>query len=837
MVAGVAAVVADLRASASLGARLRFGLRARAARSIASRTIYTVTMALVGVVMVLVAGAAAYIFNEAETTLARRVNTVAMIVSSAAANPLWDFDQTTVRVMLHSLSNEIDIVTAEVLDDQGRTFAGHSAPAAEQRRDLETMLVLPIAVERAGSLHTVGSLRLVYTAALVRNAAWRKVAALIAGGIVSTLGVAICLARVLRRLTIPMVALTDIMEALQRGCYDETVVPAVGRKDELGAMARSLSGTLRELRFLNGELETRNQRFDAALHTMAQGLCMLDAERRVIVYNARFLDLFALDEADIDQACPWQRVVSRIAEKLEFSATDLQLLQELGQPSPVLPDGTVVLRSVPADRSIAMSHRSTTSGVMVGTFEDVSERQRADMKIAHMARHDALTNLPNRILLGERLEEGLRHSGPKGEVLAVLCLDLDRFKLVNDTLGHSAGDALLVGVANRIRGELRGSETIARLGGDEFAILLPAVGRGGAEALARRLVTSVSAPYTVEGSQANVGVSIGIALASPHGAAPSELLKQADLALYQAKMDGRGRFCFFKSEMDVRAKASRLLEDDLRQALARREFEVHYQPLINVTSGRVACVEALLRWNHPSRGLVSPAEFIPVAEEVGLIIPIGQWVLQEVCREASAWDDVRINVAVNVSSVQFRSGSLFETVKEALIASGLAPTRLEIEITESVFLRAGQATLATLHSLRELGVRVAMDDFGTGYSSLSYLRMFPFDKIKIDQSFVRELGRNPVCDAVVTAIAAMGTELGIITTAEGVETTEQLDRVRAAGCVEVQGFLLSRPKPVHELVPWLTQQQIQLGEHQDLWGASAGEGEVVSRRWRKRVVA
>lgn len=803
---GLTVVAADPRSRASLAARLLSGLRARPTRSIASGTICTVTLALVSLVAVLVIGAAIYIFTEAKTTLARRVSTVATIMSSAAANPIWDFDQATVRAMLESLNNEPDIVIAEVLDDQGKVFADHSASTRDRRQNFETVLIKQILLEREGVLRTIGSLRLVYTSALVRDAAWREVAALIIAGILSTLGMAICLARVLRRLTIPIAGLTAVMEALQRGRYDDAVVPATGRMDELGAMARSLNGTLNELRFLNGELETRNQRFDAALHTMAQGLCMLDAERRVIVYNNRFLDLFALRETDVDQAPPWQHVVSMIAEKIEFSGEDLQHLHELGESSVGRLDGSVVLRSMPTGRFISMSHRSTASGVMVGTFEDVSERQRAEMRIAHMARHDALTNLPNRVLLRERLEEALRNPDWGGEALAMLCLDLDRFKAVNDTLGHSAGDALLVGVANRIRRELRASEMVARLGGDEFAILLPIGGLSGAEALAQRLITSLNAPYTVEGSQANVGVSIGIALVSRHSISPDELLKQADLALYQAKADGRGTFCFFKSDMNARVEARRLLEHDLRQALAQREFDVHYQPLVNVKSGRVTCVEALLRWNHPCRGIVPPAEFIPLAEEIGLIVPIGSWVLQEACRQAAAWEDERIKVAVNVSSLQFKSHNLLEIVENELIASGLTPSRLEIEITESVFLNDGQATLATLHSLRKLGVQIAMDDFGTGYSSLSYLRMFQFDKIKIDQSFIRELGRNTGCDAIVAAVATLGAELGIITTAEGVETPEQLDRVRAAGCMEVQGFLFSRPKPALELVCWLAQQ-------------------------------
>ena len=383
--------------------------------------------------------------------------------------------------------------------------------------------------------------------------------------------------------------------------------------------------------------------------------------------------------------------------------------------------------------------------------------------------------------------------------MAVLCLDLDRFKPVNDTLGHPVGDALLRAVAARLLACVREGDTAARLGGDEFAVLQAGAGQPeAAGALARRLVEALSAPYEVLGHQVVVGASVGVALAPGDGRDPDELLKRADMALYRAKADGRGTFRSFEPGMDARLQARRLLELDLRKALAAGELELHYQPLVDLRTGAVSALEALLRWRHPARGLVPPGEFVPLAEEIGLIVPVGGWVLRRACADAAGWPG-GVRVAVNLSAAQFRGRELVAAVVGALAAAGLAPARLELEITETVLLRDGEATLATLRELRALGVRIAMDDFGTGYSSLGYLRSFPFDKIKIDRCFVRDLGASADCEAIVRAVTGLGGSLGIATTAEGVETEEQLERLRAEGCDEAQGFHLGRPMPAADV--------------------------------------
>jgi diguanylate cyclase (GGDEF)-like protein len=541
---------------------------------------------------------------------------------------------------------------------------------------------------------------------------------------------------------------------------------------------------------------------EATLENMDQGILMIDENLRVQVHNRRALELLDLP-AELLAARPHFYDVTRY----QFATGDFENADEAFRKwvhagglaivhqsyERERPNGTVLeIRTVPL-----------ANGGAVRTFTDVTARKQAERRVEHMARHDALTGLANRVLFRERLETALSRCAERDEPTAVLCLDLDQFKAVNDTLGHSVGDTLLKEVAARIVAEVRARDVVARLGGDEFAILLAA--RADAEAaaaLAARLVETIGRPFMLDGQLINVGTSIGIALAPVDGLDPDLLMKNADLALYKAKGDGRGTFRFFESAMDKEVQSRRALELDLREALSAGEFELHYQPLADLALDRIVSFEALLRWRHPVHGMISPASFIPIAEDTGLIVPLGEWVLRQACAEAARWPD-GVRVSVNVSAVQFRQRNLVGLVMAALAGSGLEPERLELEIAESVLMQESEASVRILHQLRSLGVRIAMDDFGTGYSSLSYLRRFPFDKIKIDRAFVKELSRNPESAAIVRAIVGLGRSLGISTTAEGVETQEQLDIVRAEGCTEVQGYLLSAPKPAHEALALL----------------------------------
>jgi diguanylate cyclase (GGDEF)-like protein/PAS domain S-box-containing protein len=546
------------------------------------------------------------------------------------------------------------------------------------------------------------------------------------------------------------------------------------------------------------QVREQHRRFNAALNNMSQGLCMIDAEHNVIVCNRRYLEIFGFSPGDVKPGMSMRDVMKHtvaLGNQTQLNAEELyaNYVERLnaGRAS--------IHRHLADGRVLKVVNEPMPEGGWVVTYEDITERYQAEQNIARMARHDALTDLPNRVLFREKMADGLARVASQGEAMAVLCLDLDNFKTINDTLGHPIGDKLLRGVAERLRCAVDPDDTIARLGGDEFAILQSATSPYAAEALAGRLVEILSTPIVVDGHEINTGISVGIALAPNDGTAADDLMKCADLALYRAKAEGRSLFRFFEPEMDARIQARRALEVDMRRALASGEFHLVYQPQLNLAANALTGMEALLRWNHPERSSVLPAEFIPVAEETGLIVPLGEWVLRRACAEAAHWPD-SIRVAVNLSPVQFRSRGLVTTVTQALASAGLPAARLEIEITEAALLQKDEMTVAMLHQLRALGVRISMDDFGTGYSSLSYLRSFPFDKIKIDRSFIADIERNGDSEAIIRAIAELGASLGIETTAEGIETEEQLELVRRAGCTEVQGYLLSRPRPAVEVL-------------------------------------
>jgi diguanylate cyclase (GGDEF)-like protein/PAS domain S-box-containing protein len=541
-------------------------------------------------------------------------------------------------------------------------------------------------------------------------------------------------------------------------------------------------------------LRQTNWRLDAALDNMSQGLCLFDAQQRLEVVNRRFFEIFGLSRSKIEPGMTFRQILElKVANQAHGGKTADQLLRELTDALRRNAKGTHYYE-LKAGRVIACTYNTTLDGGWVATYEDVTERHQAEAKIMHMARHDALTNLPNRLLFREKMDQALN----RGEELAVLFIDLDRFKSVNDTLGHPVGDALLVAVTKRLQMAVRGTDTVARLGGDEFAIIQIGGRPTDATELAGRIIRSISESFDVLGHQVVIGTSLGIAIAPTDGTESDQLLRNADMALYRAKAEGRGTYHFFQPEMDAQMQARRSLELDLRKALDAGEFELYYQPLIDLASDKISGFEALVRWNHPERGVVGPDDFIPVAEEIGLIVPIGEWVLKQACKDAAAWPG-KLTVAVNLSAVQFRHPTLALSVVSALGASGLAAARLELEITETVLLQDNRAVLDVLHQIRELGVRISMDDFGTGYSSLSYLRSFPFDKIKIDRSFIRELGKENDCVAIIRAVTRLGRSLGMITTAEGVETREQLDILRVEGCTQVQGYLFSQPRPVSEV--------------------------------------
>ncbi|UOM33123.1 EAL domain-containing protein [Acuticoccus sp. I52.16.1] len=576
----------------------------------------------------------------------------------------------------------------------------------------------------------------------------------------------------------------------------------IGRLDEIGELARAFNAMMGELIFARqrlldqsqAEIQAHYERLRVAIGNMPHGLIMYDQERRLVIRNDRLAEIYRMDLEFAVPGTPINEMIQEGVRQGVVAPDDMTMERYHNARALELTNYTIDL---PDGRTIAISQNPTPDGGWVSMHEDITERREIDARIAFLALHDTLTELPNRASFREQLVKALSRV-VRGHELAVLTFDLDLFKRVNDTLGHPIGDALLQQVAVRVRACVRPVDTLARLGGDEFAIVQVDVdGPGDAAALSERLIAEVSRPYELEGHKIVIGASVGIAVAPQDGTDPDELLRHADLALYRAKDLGRGTYAFFEPSMNENMQARRRLEMELRQALPAGQFEVFYQPLVRAETGEVGGFEALLRWHHPDRGLISAIDFIRTAEDIGVIQPLGRWVLAEACRAARAWPD-DVTVAVNLSPTQFKSEQLVDDVREVLADSDIAPHRLELDISEAILLSDAGATISTLQRLRELDVRVAMDGFGTGYSSLGYLRMFPFDKIKIDRSFMRDF-ESTESAAIVRAVAALANTLGIATVAEGIETEDQLVRAQNDGYGEVQGFLFSEPISLSEV--------------------------------------
>jgi len=546
------------------------------------------------------------------------------------------------------------------------------------------------------------------------------------------------------------------------------------------------------------ELEQSNATVDAALNNMSQGLATFDPSTRMVICNRRYLDMYGLSAEIVKPGCSLRDLLNNRVSAGNFRAEDVEQYSDEIRAAAAQGVSTSKITELPDGRIICVLNEPTADGGWVATHEDVTEQKQAEERITYAAHHDSLTGLANRKLFYEQLEQSLKRVR-RGERLAILYLDLDHLKRINDTLGHPIGDKLLKGVATRLRDCVRDVDLVARLSGDEFAIIQTALGRpSDAADLAVRLREAIHEPFEFDGHQVIVDISVGISSAPNDASELTELLKTADIALYEAKNTGRGTYCFYEKEMNERMQSRATLERELQSALTNGEFELYYQPIVGLKKNKVTSFEALLRWHHPIRGLVSPAEFIPIAEETGLIIPLGEWVLRQACAEAATWP-ADVGVAVNVSPVQLTNSNLASSVIGAIASAGLHGNRLILEVTESVFLKNTFSNLATLKRLHELGVRFAMDDFGTGYSSLGYLLSFPFSKIKIDRSFIAGLAEKKESRAIVRAVIDLARSLKMQVVAEGVETNAQLEKLRTLGCAEMQGYLFSPPRPTDEL--------------------------------------
>ncbi len=547
------------------------------------------------------------------------------------------------------------------------------------------------------------------------------------------------------------------------------------------------------------ESERQTARLNGAIEHMSHGLLMFDAQERLVVLNRRFLEMHGLSADAVKPGCSLIELLHHrfstglLSQEPESYRTEI--LEQLSAGRTV----SHVLKTTDG-REISVVNRPMSDGGWLTTHEDITERRQSEARIAHMAHHDALTGLANRAALMERVEDACDNCRRSEEQFSILMLDLDWFKQVNDTFGHPAGDELLRQVGARLKAALQKNDLLARLGGDEFAIVQINDSDQGdaAETLASRIVELLSEPFFVSGNVVNIGASIGIALAPEHGFYADDLLKMADLALYHAKSLGRNRYAMFEPILGQAVAEKHNLDNELRRALARNEFELHFQPIVDTKTLKMSSAEALIRWRHPKNGLIPPDRFIPFAEETGLILKIGEWVLQKACLEAAKWPS-SMKVAVNLSAVQLRSATLLDQIICVLAETGLPPERLELEVTETALIEYGTEAPVLLKKLRNLGITVALDDFGTGYSSLSQLTMFPFDKIKIDKSFTRNMTNRADCAAIISAVLALAQSLDIHTTAEGVEKDEQLRILALAGVTTVQGFLIHRPCPASEL--------------------------------------
>jgi diguanylate cyclase (GGDEF)-like protein len=689
-------------------------------------------------------------------------------------------------VQLADLDRDGSLALALAGDERTVDAAEAGARYAQAAGDFEARVV----AERQARAHAASQSLDALAARSRTLIAWVSAAAAVTGLLLGPIGV-ILLGRILARFE-------GVGSALLRLARNDTSVdiPGLGAQDEVGQLARSVAvfkAKSIELLQKKGEAERLNLQLDAAINNMPLGLSMFDAQGRLLVCNKTYAQMFdlphALTRPGTLHVALWEHRVRRGARHVVDG-------EAVGDAPSSDPSAEMTIE-YGAERIISVARQPLKGGGWVSLHEDITQRCLQEREITHLALHDPLTTLANRAYFRAQLQQALQRL-VRGQGFAVLCLDLDRFKIVNDTLGHPVGDALLKQVSERLVGCVRQGDLVARLGGDEFAIIQANVrDPEQCETLASRIVETVSKPYDIDGQRIDISTSIGVTLAPRDGSDADQLMKNADLALYRTKSQGRRGYSFFKPEMTDKIEVRRTFETDLRKALEQDKLDLFYQPLVCLQTQKVAGVEALLRWTHPTRADVPAAEIVAVAEEIGLIAELGSWALRRACAQAVQWP-APIRMAINLSHLQIRQ-NLIENVLQALADTGLAPERLELEITEGVLLQDSSNTIAVLHQLRQLGVRVTMDDFGTGYGSVSYLRSFPFDKIKLDQSFIADIEKSEEARALAASLVGVGRSLGMDTVAEGIENFEQLRLVRNFGFSEAQGFYFSPAVPARDI--------------------------------------
>lgn len=728
--------------------------------------------------------------QERQTELVERARLLALNQARSLATPIWDYDDAQIETALAALSHDPDFVSARILDEDGEPTHQLEARPVESGDLVVTKRIEHPTPEGAAQL---GNLELILSTQRMQDAQMR--AALWHASVLITLMVAVLVSIYLSfsRISRPLTQLIDIIDDLKRG-DNHVAVPATERDDEIGGIAKAIELFRRNaieverLRTVHDRaLADERLRIRAAIESSSDAVLILDKRARPIFVNRAFADLFGGDLVRLaGTSFGFDIIASR--EALKIAAVVRRRGEWQGEADLKAKDGS------PLPTALRINGIQGEAGTIVGFVAlgtDITERRLAELEIRRLAHHDPLTGLPNRILFQQRFAAALTDAKRYCRSISVLALDLDGFKAVNDTLGHGVGDDLLKAVSRRLRSCVRTSDVVARLGGDEFAIIGSA---DQAADVAERIVQSISKPFRLGEHEMFIGTSIGIANYPTDGEKTEDLLRYADMALYQAKAAGRGVYRFFEPDLEATSRRRRDLELDLRQALERGDLALHYQPQMDLETGRIVSFEALARWHHATRGWVPPGQFIQVAEESSLILTLGEWALRDACRQAKDWQDKAhgVSVAVNLSAAQFRY-DVASKVEKILVETGLEPRFLELEITESILMANTEAARQTLETLRDIGVSVALDDFGTGYSSLGYLRHLPVDKLKIDRSFIAEIDAAFEARALVAAITNLGDALGMNVVAEGVENGDQLSEVRSVGCDLVQGFLLAKP--------------------------------------------
>ncbi|MBZ0114684.1 MAG: EAL domain-containing protein [Thermoanaerobaculia bacterium] len=747
-------------------------------------------------------------FRSLQQSLENRMGRTAAVNAQVLATPFWNLDTRNIESAIGGLMSTPDIV-AVVARGQGGEVLARTGPAGNEHPKGTLLTVRPVRYESRGVVHEVGQLELYFTDESIRRELRRRLSLDLV--LFSALLLAVVISVILAVKTSLGTPLNRLLASIRQGGADKVRRPVEwSSPDELGILIQEYNDMLRRQSEAEAETVRKSALLEAALQNMGQGICVFDDGLNLSVHNDRYLELLHHSPKTVYPGLALEKIIRGNIARGEYGEVDaetfvadrLSIARSTSAGSThrferERPDGTV----------LEVSFNPMPGGGFVSTYTDITERREFEGRMHHLALHDVLTGLPNRTLFHDRLEQALAAAARRGDGVAVLFIDLDRFKDVNDTLGHDFGDKLLKEMAVRLQEATRGSDTAARLGGDEFGVIQTGlIGPERSSILAQRVIEALGKPVLLAGRTLFVTASVGVTLYPDDGVEPEALLKNADLAMYAAKAEGRNRCRYFLPRMNDQVRERRKLEEELFRAIECEELVLHYQPIIDLEAGRVVGVEALVRWLHPQRGLLAPRDFLGVAEEAGLIDRLSERVLLEACRQTRAWHQSgfpELTLSVNISPHYFGHTGMLRTVCEAPRRTELDPRFVQIEITESAIMVDPEAAVGTLRALREEGFAIAVDDFGTGYSSLGYLRRFPVDTLKIDRTFISDLPADPEAAILVRTIITLGLSLGLRVVAEGVETAEQAEFLRREHCHLAQGFYYTRPLPAEELGPWV----------------------------------